>query len=483
MRTATVGVTPGEGHPRRSPWLERMRRIATGFSVRTKILGIVLALTTALGLAVTVQVRSVLTDVLITELDNRGRSVVSDLAARTVDPLLLNDAYGVYEMLTDTVSNHPDAFYAFVVDVDGSVVAHTFGDDGFPIELLAVNPGDGTSGIVHNHYRGDIGRFHDFRAPILDGLAGAVRLGLSEHRLATVVDGITAQMLATTVFVGLLGVAAASLLTWLLTRPILELVDTTRQVGEGDLSARASHWSADEIGDLAVAFNTMVADLESNRATIAENEAARTRLLEQLITAQEEERKRIARELHDTVGQALGSLMVGVSMLKKGADPEFLNKGEELQRLAGETLEQVRELSRELRPSALDDLGLAAALSRYTEDYTVRYAEISVDLHVDLPDRLPSHLETALYRVVQEAMTNTARHSGARTLSVLITRRDGTVQTIVEDDGAGFDPIAVRQSGTGVGLHGMQERAELLGGRLEIESGLRGTTLYVEVPV
>jgi len=474
---------PRDAPERFGDWVDRIKRTATGFSVRTKILGIVLALTTVLGLAVTWQVRSVMTNVLISELDNRGRSVASDLAARTVDPILLNDTYRVFETLDDTVANHPDAIYAFVLDPTGSVVAHTFGEEGFPTELLGLNPGEGTTEIKHNHLTGEIGRFHDFQAPVLDGRAGVVRLGLSEARLTDVVSGITAQMLVTTLFVGLAGVAAASLLTWLLTRPILDLVDTTRRVGEGDLGARAAHWADDEIGDLAAAFNQMVTDLEANRETIRETETARTRLLEQLITAQEEERKRIARELHDTVGQALSSIMVGVEILTRGGDDDLLRKKDEIQSLSRETLEQVRELSRELRPSVLDDLGLAAALDRYAQDFEVRYPEISVDLHVNLSGRLQSTVETALYRVVQEGMTNAMRHSGAHTLSVLVTQSDGSVQTIIEDDGSGFDPLEARRNGKSVGLHGMAERAEMLGGTIDIESGKEGTTLYVRVPV
>jgi signal transduction histidine kinase len=290
-------------------------------------------------------------------------------------------------------------------------------------------------------------------------------------------------MLITTVFVGLAGVAAASLLTWLLTQPIRDLVHTTREVGAGDLSARARHWADDEIGSLGVAFNRMVKDLEANRETIAQNESARTRLLEQLIDAQEEERKRIARELHDSVGQALSSLMVGMAVLTRSSTDAAVNaKREELQLLAEETLDQVRRMGRQLRPSALDDLGLAAALDRYSEDFEVLHPQLSVDLHVDLPHRLPSTTETNLYRIVQEGMTNAARHSSAGNLSVVVTNRNGVVKAIVEDDGNGFDPVAARRKGQSVGIHGMQERAELVGGRMTIESGRGGTTLFVEVP-
>lgn len=459
-----------------------IRRGVTGFSVRAKILGIILALTVLLGLGVTVQARDAMTSALAGELENRGAAVASDIAARVADPILLSDPLTVHEILKDTVTNHPDAEYAFVVDPDGRLVVHTFGDGGFPTALLDVYPAD-PDDVVHEHYGSQVGTIHDFRAPILDGSAGAVRLGMSENRLHTVVNGITIQMLVTTAFVALAGIAAAVFLTWLLTRPILDLVETAREVGEGNLTVRASYWAEDEIGSLAAAFNQMVSDLEANQTTIAVNEAARTRLLEQLMTAQEEERKRISRELHDTVGQSLGSIMVEIALLRRGAADGRSMDDEQLDQLVRDSLDQVRLLSRELRPAALDDLGLTAALERYAEDYQIQYPSIAVDIHITLPERLPPLVETAMYRIVQEAMTNTGRHSSAKSVSILITQRDSTVKTIIEDDGSGFDSDEVIRSQRSVGLHGMKERAEMLDGRFTVESGEDGTTVYVEVPL
>jgi signal transduction histidine kinase len=462
--------------------LERLWTLAGGVSVRTKILGIVLALTTVLGLGVTWQVRAVMAQVFIGELENRGQSVLSDLAGRSVDPILLNDTFGLYELLSATVANHPDALYAFVLNPSGQVLAHTFGEQGFPIALFDLNPAP-VSGSGHVRYASEAGRIHDFSTRMLDGRAGSVHLGLSERRLQSVVDTVTGQMLLTTLLVAMTGIAAAILLTNLLTQPIRDLVQATNQVGRGDLAARAPHRADDEIGALADAFNQMVADLDASQRAIAEKDAARTRLLEQLINAQEEERKRIARELHDSVGQALSSLMLGMKVLGQSDDPAAVRRrSEELRGQAVETLEQVRLLSRQLRPSVLDDLGLAAALERYVDEFAQFYPHIAVDLHCDLAERLPPVAETSLYRIVQEAMTNAARHGQPSLVSVLVARRDGHVQAIIEDDGVGFDPEAARHARESVGLHGMSERAELLGGRLDIESGQDGTAVYVEVP-
>lgn len=470
-----------------APWLkivlEKGWRWAGSVSVRTKILGIVLTLTIVLGLGVTWQVRLMMNRTLLAELEERGQSVTSDLAARAVDPILLNDTFALHELLIETLANHSDIVYAFVLDPQNQVLAHTF-EQGFPTGLLALNAPLDAAQISHQLYQSDQGRIHDFAAPIFAGKAGMVRLGVSETRLKNTINAITSQMLFTTLLVAVVGIIAASLLTWLLTRPILELVATTRHVGQGDLTARASHWADDEIGALADAFNQMVVDLQTSQQAVVEKEAARSRLLAQLIHAQEEERRRIARDLHDSVGQSLTSLMVGLKLLNQSQNGAGLpQQTTELRQIAGETLEEVRLLSRQLRPSVLDDLGLAAALERYTADFTERFPDLTVDLHSDLPARLPPPVETSLYRIVQEAMTNAARHSGGGTLSVLLTQRNSRVQAIIEDDGHGFNPDTARRNGNSVGLHSMAERAELLGGTLKIESGQDGTTVYVEAPL
>ncbi len=467
--------TPATGWLERA--VERGLRIAGGVSIRTKILGMVLALTTVLGLSVTWQVRTSLQGILRAELGTRGEAVVSDLAARSVDPILLDDLFGLHTLLTDTVSNHPDAVYAFVVDGNGKVLAHTFGDEGIPAGLLDLRPS--VTSTVETPFVADDRRMHDFAAPIFAGRAGVAHIGFDEARLAATIDDVTAQLLLTTIGVGLAGIAAAIFLTWLLTRPVLDLVRTTEAVGSGDLTARAEPAANDEIGALATAFNQMVEQLEDDRELIDTNERARTHLLDQLIVAQEEERKRIARELHDGVGQALSSLKLGITLLASQPDGDT---AAELAALADETLTAVRQLGRELRPSALDDLGLAAALERHVETFRTMHPGITVDLHCEPVGRLDPHVETSLYRMVQEAMTNAARHGHPRNISVVLARRDGLVRAIVEDDGHGFDVDRALRAGSSVGLHGMTERADLVGGSVEFESGPGGTTVYIEVP-
>jgi signal transduction histidine kinase len=206
--------------------------------------------------------------------------------------------------------------------------------------------------------------------------------------------------------------------------------------------------------------------------------------LRRVVEAQELERRRLARELHDETGQALTSILLGLRALEERTDdPDSREATQELRELVVSTLQDVRRLAVELRPSALDDFGLVAALERLASSFGEQTG-ISVDFHAALPDeRLPEEVETALYRIVQESLTNVVKHARARRVSILLARKDGAVKAVVEDDGQGFDP-AEQTEDDGYGLVGMRERLALLSGRLEVESGRdTGTTIAAEVPL
>lgn len=218
-------------------------------------------------------------------------------------------------------------------------------------------------------------------------------------------------------------------------------------------------------------------------------EATRRRLLDQVLRAQEEERKRIARELHDGIGQSLTTLFVGMHTVAQAATlEEAQQQAKRMATVAAATLDEVRRMSQNLRPAVLDDLGLHAALERFLANYTSLHG-IEVDLLA--PDlarsRLDSAIETSLYRVVQEALTNVARHAQARSVNIVLTRDARSIQAIIEDDGKGFDPAEVpgpEQGGSHMGLTGMGERVQLLGGTIKIESSAgNGTTIYIQIPL
>jgi signal transduction histidine kinase len=218
-------------------------------------------------------------------------------------------------------------------------------------------------------------------------------------------------------------------------------------------------------------------------------EEIRLQLLNKVIQAQEEERKRIARELHDETSQSLTSILLGLSMMADKRTEEDRNEHiRGLRSLVQETLEEVHDLAWQLRPSVLDKYGLAMALERYMEQFRTKYA-IDADLCMLGLDgyRLQSEIEISVYRIVQEALTNVARYARARNVSVIVNKKHTMLSVIIEDDGQGFNAEQVlgrEPSKSNLGLRGMQERAILLNGTLKIESDTgTGTTIFVNIPV
>jgi signal transduction histidine kinase len=205
--------------------------------------------------------------------------------------------------------------------------------------------------------------------------------------------------------------------------------------------------------------------------------------LRRVVAGQELERRRLARELHDETGQALTSILLGLRAVEESQGADAMRKAaSDLRELVVATLQDVRRLAVQLRPKALDDFGLAPALERLTQTFA-EATELHVDVEARLgEERLPAEVETTLYRIVQEALTNVVKHAEASNVSILLVRRDATATVVIEDDGKGFDPEHVREGR--VGLLGMRERVELHDGRLTIESVPgSGTTLVAEVPV
>jgi signal transduction histidine kinase len=214
--------------------------------------------------------------------------------------------------------------------------------------------------------------------------------------------------------------------------------------------------------------------------------AIQTRLLAQAVSAQEQERERISRELHDETGQALTALLVQLKMLDSLPDKDaILAYAGELRQLVLGILEEVRRLARDLRPATLDELGLVPTIDWHIRTFT-RNTDLEVDFQPALAEsfRLPVSVELALYRVVQEALTNIVRHANATHAVIDLEEQGGVLRLTVSDNGCGFDTNAILNGQHGVGLMGIQERVELIGGTLTLNSVIgRGTRLSVAVPV
>lgn len=261
-------------------------------------------------------------------------------------------------------------------------------------------------------------------------------------------------------------------------RPLMDLGKVMNRVQAGERSLHAPLTGEPQADQLAQTFNVMLEAIdEANRLRAS-----------QIIKAQEQERQRIARELHDETSQVLTSLLLSLAVLEEAVSTqEARNRIAETRMLAHQTLRAIRNLSIDLRPSALDDLGLLPALRWYVKEYQQKFP-IEVEFQATgFKERLPAEMETALYRIVQESLTNAARHAQAHKVRIVLKEDIHAVYASITDDGQGFDAAELQKipgQERGLGLIGMYERAHLLDGTLTIDSHPgHGTSIEICIPL
>jgi signal transduction histidine kinase len=455
-----------------------------GVSLRLKIMGMVVGLTLLFGTITSLMVRHALYANMEEFICQESQAVANEFAYQAPEFILINDIYGLNQLITVGVSNRQNLRYVVIVDNDGHVLTHTFGS-GFPKELIGhihslTQAQTGNWAIMTNE-----GLVWEATAPLLQGQQGFVLVGVSEKKLVQDIEKFISALIGTTVLVGLTGIIVAAILTMLIMRPIKGLLVATKAVHGGDYNPPLPVASRDEVGALTKAFAGMTSELQKVDIVRQEKDAMSRNFLQSVMASQESERKRIARELHDQTGQSLASLQVELRLLEKNKQStEAQGNIDRLRQTITKELDAIHHMAVELRPSVLDDMGLVAALEMYCSDFRQRYA-IDVDLSVvGFHDQRPAPcIETCFYRIAQELLNNGLRHGKADSLSVLLRWQDKTIRLIVEDNGVGFNPAILRDT-TRLGIHGVRERVKLVGGqfRLESEPG-QGTIIIITVPV
>jgi len=450
-----------------------------------KILGVGMIVVILFGAIVLYRTRVSMARTMYSMLEEETNTLALLIATELERPLSIKDYLSASMVLSTAKKVYPNILYGIVEDNSIQVLLHTF-EGGIPADLVGVTPPEDTSDQRGSLavFGGSGGFIFESSIPILQGEVGRLRIGVSDRFIRQELSELTWLLLFSTILCAVLGCGLALILTYLITRPINSLLQATHKISAGDFASRSQLFWNDEIGSLAVAFNQMAENLEKFRSEVEEKEATRQALLEKIIFIQEEERRRIAQDLHDQLGQSLSVMLLDIRQPDSNGNG-FCEKHAMLEKRIAELIDEVRQLAWGMHPAILDDYGLDKALERYIATIS-KATRISIDYQCLCSpelERLPLRTEVALYRIAQEAITNIVRHADTRHASVMFMRNALESVLLIEDEGRGFEPAAALHNDfTHMGLIGMNERTSMLCGEFTVESAPgMGTTIRVRI--
>jgi signal transduction histidine kinase len=447
-----------------------------------KIVGLIVFTSFFIGILTIVAVEKTFYNFNSNQLNELSVSIAKELSFQSVNYILDNDIFGLTKILDDSKKSNPDVLYAFVESPDNQIFASTF-HNVFPKELLDVNNSDFKTSSVKK-IKTNLGSVIDVKEPILNGELGVLRVGISKKHSENVVNSLIMYILLI-IFLGIfVSVVFASIITYLIMQPIFLLKKATKEISNGNYKIKVySSRLYDDLGGLIESFNLMIDKLNFLEKEREKKEQLLKEFVNKVIDAQEEERKRISRELHDELGQFFAYLKMRIKTVEESNSLNETKKiFSELKENLLKEVNLIHDMAKNLRPSILDEMGLSKAIEFYLNDFVAaNNIDYSFNTFNIEQRRFDSHIETSIYRVVQEAVLNVVKHSKAKFLKVFLEWNNGILRGIIEDDGIGIEEN--QKNNSGFGIYSMKERITLLGGNLEINSDKEnGTIIIFSVP-
>ncbi len=399
---------------------------------------------------------------------------VAALTAFTIHPALyFGDRAALEEALSGALGD-PDVAYVVVAAADGRVLLAHRG------ELAS------RGALARRTAGGALARdrsLYEVMAPVRDGerLLANLYIGLSLARMEKDVARMRAAIAILAAVILAAALPLALLLSGRLTTPLRDVAAGARRIASGDLDHRVPARRDDEIGQLALSFNDMADKVAARDAALRRSNEQLLHLTRRLLGVQEEERLRIARAVHDELGQALTAMKIDLQRIGRER-PDLQPPLADLAASIDETVDLVRRIASDLRPAILDDLGIAAALEQQLRRLR-ESAGIMTTFSVEQEPQLDMLTSATLYRIAQEALSNVVRHSGASDVEVSLSGAGDAAILKIRDNGEGITTEQISNPRS-LGLLGIRERAELLGGSVAIDGAPgRGTTVEVSLPL
>lgn len=444
----------------------------------TKIIGLIVFTAFFVGILAFFVVKSTFYKFNSTQLHELSLSISKQLSYQSVNYILDNDIFGLTRVLDDAKKSNPDLLYAFIETPNKQILASTF-HDFFPMGLLSVNNSNFQTSSIKS-IKTNLGQVIDAKEPILNGDLGILRVGISKRHSDSIINGLFFYILIIMMIGIFVSIIIASIIIYFIMQPIFLLKKATKEISSGHYGIKVySSRFYDDLGGLVESFNLMIEKLSDLEKERLQKELLLKEFVNKVINAQEEERKRISRELHDELGQFFAYLKMRIKLIE-GSDSieEAKMIFQELKEHLSKEVVLIHDMAKNLRPSILDEMGLCKAIEFYLNDFVAKYKiDFSFNTFNVEQRRFDTHIETSVYRVVQEAVLNVVKHSQASFLKVFLEWNDGVLRGIIEDNGIGFE--IGDQNGSGFGIYGMRERIALLNGKFEINSDSENGTIVV----